>query len=309
MIEFKNVKLNIKNIDVCNDVSFKIENNTTSCFLGNKNAGKSSILKMLAGVYKNYFGEIIINGVDLDYNKDVRIDLAHDNVEKDKNLTTNDYLEFYGSIYDRMQKKELDDFIDKKLRDFSLMSYKHTNLNLLDKETFKLIDIIRVLINDPDIILFDNLFFSDSVEYRETVTSFLNSIQHKKTIIFASRNLNNLENFVDNIGVIERGVLIEFGKKNDVFKKANILQRIEVEVIGDIESAINVLEGDERVINMIFDRNVIVFSIANENYSLTEKNIKNIEYDLLKKLIDRGVKVNSFKTQLAKFSELFMETQ
>lgn len=307
MIEFKNVKLNIKNIDISNDISFKIEDKSVTCFIGNKNAGKSTILKLISGIYKNYFGEILINGVDIEDNTKIRIDIVHDSIENDKNLTVKDYLEFYGSIYNRLNKVEIESFIDEKLKDFSLMSYKHTNLDQLDKETFKLIDIIRILINDPHIILFDNLFFSDNYDYNETILSFLYTIINKKTLVFATRNMNYLDKIVDNIGILERGVLLEYGKKNEIFRKANFKQKIEVEIIGDIDAAINILNSDKNVINLTYDRNMIVFSIANDDYLLNENNLKSIENAILKKLIDNNIKVYSFKSRGAKFSDLFSE--
>ena len=307
MIEFKNVKLNIKNIDISNDISFKIEDKSVTCFIGNKNAGKSTILKLISGIYKNYFGEILINGVDIEDNTKIGIDIVHDSIENDKNLTVKDYLEFYGSIYNRLNKVELESFIDEKLKDFSLMSYKHTNLDQLDKETFKLIDIIRILINDPQIILFDNLFFSDNYDYNETILSFLYTIINKKTLVFATRNMNYLDKIVDNIGILERGVLLEYGKKNEIFRKANFKQKIEVEIIGDIDAAINILNSDKNVINLTYDRNMIVFSIANDDYLLNENSLKSIENAILKKLIDNNIKVYSFKSRGAKFSDLFSE--
>ena len=65
MIEFKNVHLNINNIDISNDISFKIEDNTVTALLGGKNSGKSSILKMLSGIYKSYDGDILVDNTDI----------------------------------------------------------------------------------------------------------------------------------------------------------------------------------------------------------------------------------------------------
>lgn len=305
MIEFKNVKLNIKNIDISNDLSFSIPTNTVTCFLGNKNSGKSSILKMLAGVYKNYYGEILIDGVDINYNKNVKIDLVHDTIENDDNITVYQYLKFYGTIYNTMSPDKLIEFIDKMLKKFSLMSYKHTNISQLDRESYKLIDLIRVLINDPNIILFDNLFFSDNVDYNEKLLGFIRTFIGKKTLVFASRSFEYIEKICDYLGIIEYGVLIAFDKKETIYKLADIVSRIEVEVDEDINHVISILNDDKRVTNITYENNLVTFSIVDSGYSMNESKIREIENSILKCLINNDVKVYSFKKQSIRFSQLF----
>ena len=305
MIEFKNVKLNIKNIDISNNISFSIPTNTVTCFLGNKNSGKSSILKMLAGVYKNYYGEILIDGVDLNYNKNVKIDLVHDTIEKDDDITVYQYLKFYGSIYNTMDSDKLTEYIDIMLKKFSLMSYKHTNISQLDRESYKIIDLIRVLINDPNIILFDNLFFSDNVDYNERLLGFIRSFIGKKTLVFVSRNFEYIEKICDYLGIIEYGVLLAFDKKETIYKLADIVSRIEVEVDNDVNRAIAILNDDNRVTNITYENNLITFSIVDSGYSMNESKTREIENSILKSLINNDVKVYSFKKQSIRFSQLF----
>lgn len=305
MVEFKNVKLNIKNIDISNNISFEIPTNTVTCFLGNKNSGKSSILKMLAGVYKNYYGEILVDGIDINYNKNAKIDLVHDTIENDDSITVYQYLKFYGSIYNTKTDEELVEFIDKMLKKFSLMSYKHTNVSQLDRESYKIIDLIRVLINDPDIILFDNLFFSDNVDYNERLLNFIRSFIGKKTLVFASRSFKYLEDICDYLGIIEYGVLLAFDKKEKIYKLADIVSRIEVEVDDDVNRTIAILNEDERVTNITYENNLITFSIVDSGYLMNESKIREIENSILKCLINNDVKVYSFKKQSIKFSQLF----
>ena len=305
MIEFKNVKLNIRNIDISNNISFSIPTNSVTCFLGNKNSGKSSILKMLAGVYKNYYGEILIDDIDLNYNKKVRIDLVHDTIENDDNITVYQYLKFYGSIYNTKKGNELIEFIDMMLKKFSLMSYKHTNISQLDRETYKIIDLIRVLINDPDIILFDNLFFSDNIDYNERLLNFIRSFIGKKTLVFASRSFKYLEEICDYLGILEYGVMLAFDKKETIYKLADVVSRLEVEVDDDVDHAISILNNDNRVTSVAYENNRITFSIVDSGYFVNESKIKELENSILKNLVYNDVKVYSFKKQNIKFSQLF----
>lgn len=94
MIEIKSLKLNINNIDILNELSFDIPDNAVMCILGNRNSGKSSLFKVLTGTYKNYYGEVLYDGVDINYLSDCKIDILHETREKDPDITVNEYLNF-----------------------------------------------------------------------------------------------------------------------------------------------------------------------------------------------------------------------
>ena len=59
MISIRDLKLNKYGIDILNNISFDIVDNSVTCILGNKNSGKSAILKSISGVYQNYYCEIL----------------------------------------------------------------------------------------------------------------------------------------------------------------------------------------------------------------------------------------------------------
>lgn len=294
MIEFNNVKLNIKSIDILYDLNFSIKENSVSCFVGNKNSGKSSMLKLIAGIYKDYSGDVLISGEKLEYTKK-RISMAHEKREKETELNVLEYLVFYGSLVGK-EKTEVEIFIDKMLKNFSLMSYKYTNLSMLDEETYKLIDIIRIMIEEPDIILFDNLFSIDSNDFNEKLLSFIKTIIGQKTLLFASRNLKYLENICEYLGVLDAGTLLVYDTISNVFKKADLNRKIEVELFDGMQEAIELLNSDLHVANITYQDNKIIFSIDGDEET---------ENIILKKLIDNNIKVYSFKKENATFEQLF----
>lgn len=302
MIEFKNVHLNIKNVDVSNDISFKIMDNTVTCFLGSKNSGKSSILKMIAGIYKSYTGEILIDDKNIRDFKEKKIGIVNEQEEKDTYITVVEYLNFYGSLYDTIEKDQLSEFIDEMLNRFSLMSYKYTYMHQLEKENYKFVEMIRLLIYDPDVFLLDNLFFGDNVEYHEKMFAFIKTLIGKKTIIFASRNTNYIESICDNIGILDNGILIAFDKKEDIYKYADIVDKIEIKVLGDIDRVVSKLKENDKILNISYDDSSIVIALKSKDRYMDHKEI---EYGILKSLIDNNIKVYSFRKQQVRYEQLF----
>ena len=66
-LEFINVSFKYPgtNRKVLNNMSFKIENGNTYAFTGKNGSGKSTIIKLIIGLYKDYSGEILLNGMNI----------------------------------------------------------------------------------------------------------------------------------------------------------------------------------------------------------------------------------------------------
>ena len=280
MIEFKNVKFNINNNSILSDISFIINDKSIVSFVGSKGSGKTAILKLISSVYTSFYGEILINGIDVDKNNQVSIGFVSDEKEKNNYLSVFEFLKFYCELYN-IDKSIIEKEIDRYLLQYSLMSYKYTDMSNLDDETYKLIDIIRVLIKNPDILLFDNIFFSDNEDYLDKVTNIIKSLNGIKTIVIVGRNMFGIDNLSDNIGILDGGKLIAFGDIDSIYQKAEINRKYVVEIDGDTNNAINILKNIDNVLNVLYNDNFITFSIG--------KNDNIFASNVLKKLIDSEV--------------------
>lgn len=303
MISIRDLKLNKYGIDILNNISFDIVDNSVTCILGNKNSGKSAILKSISGVYQNYYGEILIDNVDIKYSKEIIVDMLHQNREYDSEITVNDYLKFYASIYNKSNDNILQNQIDEFLIKFSLISYKYTNINMLDDYDYKLIELIRILICDPEIILFDNIFALNDEEFNEKLVDYIKTLIGKKTLVFTSRSLNYIEELATHIGIIDNGNLIIFGEKESVYQSAEINKKVQIDIIEGQDIALSILKNNKYVNDIIYNENTISFSLSRN--SSKSSNRMELESEILNTLIDNGVKVYSFKRQRAKFEQLF----
>ena len=303
MIKIKDLKLNRYGIDILNNISLEIEDNSVTCILGNENSGKSSILRSISGVYQNYYGEIFIDNEDVRYTNKINVDILHEDRENDSEITVYEYLKFYGAIYDKYSKNELEHFIDDNLKKFSLISYKYTNINMLDNFDYKLVELIRILINDPKIILFDDLFAYDDDEFNEKMIGYIKTVIGKKTLVFAARSLNYLEEIVTHIGVIDNGTLIIFGDKESVYNTAELSKRVQVDILDGMSDALNILKQNENVNDIIYNDSSISFTLSNKTAHSVDRD--EIESSILNSLIQAEVKVYSFKRQRARFEQLF----
>lgn len=62
IIEIKNMSKNFKNKKLYNDFSLEIEANTVHAIVGPNGSGKTSLLRILTGLYKEDKGSVIVHG-------------------------------------------------------------------------------------------------------------------------------------------------------------------------------------------------------------------------------------------------------
>lgn len=66
-IEFDNVSFSYKDTDkaILNNISLKIDSSKPIAIIGENGSGKTTIIKLLAGLYRTYKEDIRINGIEL----------------------------------------------------------------------------------------------------------------------------------------------------------------------------------------------------------------------------------------------------
>ena len=61
-LEVKNVSKSFAGVHALQDVSFEVHKGEIHCLIGENGSGKSTMIKIIAGVYEPDEGEIIISG-------------------------------------------------------------------------------------------------------------------------------------------------------------------------------------------------------------------------------------------------------
>ncbi|KAI4453658.1 atp-binding cassette sub-family b [Holotrichia oblita] len=227
-IEFCSVSFKYPGTDnyILKDCSFKINKNTQYAFVGVNGAGKTTITKLLTGLYSGFDGNIYING------KSIK-EYSHAQLKSFFTVVHQDFAKYYISMRDnielgnitkvngfnneskKMQSMELDSLI-KKLPygiDTYLGKIKENGIDLSGGEWQK-IAIARTLISDAPIRILDEPTASlDPIAESNIYEMFSNisKISEKaKTQIFITHRLGAAK-FADVILVIADGRVAEQG--------------------------------------------------------------------------------------------------
>ncbi len=229
-IEFKNVSFSYTESigDSTKDLSLKINKGETAAFVGPSGAGKTTVVKLLLGLYRPTKGEVLINGIDAN-------EIDYDTLRQKIGYVSQDTQLFAGTIRENLL------FVRPGATDEEcILALKHASAMPIIEKTGKGLDtkigeggikisggekqrlaIARALLRDPDLIIFDEATSSlDSMTEKEitkTIKEIAVNRPNLMTIMIAHR-LSTISH-ADNIFVLEKGSLAEEGSDKVLLDK------------------------------------------------------------------------------------------
>ena len=225
MIEFKNVTFSyVKNEKVIDDISFKVNSGETLAIVGPTGSGKTTITNLITRFYEYDKGEILIDGVDIN-------DLKLDNIRNKVGIILQDVFLFADTIFnnitlynDQISLKDVQSAAKKlEIHEFISSLPNGYNFNVSERGVTlssgqrQLIAFLRVLVNNPDILILDEATSSIDSYSEDLIKNATKKITKGKTSIIIAHRLSTIES-ADKIIYMENGVILEQGNHKELLK-------------------------------------------------------------------------------------------
>ena len=215
-IEFKNVSYKFEGASqpVINNLSFKILAGQKVAIVGKMGSGKSTLSRLVAGIYEPTEGAILVDGVDVR-----QIDQA--DIRKNIGIMLQNSWLFSGSVRENIQMgfneyddehllrickiAGVDDFIGSHPKGYDLeIRERGVGLSGGQQQT---INLARSLLHDPKILLLDEPTSSMDQASEAKVVSELQGTCRDKTMIVVTHR-NPILKMVDRVFVLENGSIV-----------------------------------------------------------------------------------------------------
>lgn len=246
MIEIRNVSKTFDNIKAVDNVSVSIRENTVFGLIGTNGAGKSTVLRMLAGVLEPEEGEIAIDGMPVFDNMEAKRNLYFiaDEPYFFANSNASDMQKYLCSIYPGFA---VEDFYSY-LVNFGLDQKR--KINTYSKGMKKQLALICGVCSQAKYLLCDETFDGLDPVMRQGIKSIFASEMEKRgmTPVIASHNLRELEDICDHVGLLHKGGVLLSKDLEDM--KCNI-QKIQCvfKTIDDeakVISSLDIMKNEKR---------------------------------------------------------------
>lgn len=206
MIKADNLTKRFQGVTAVDHIHAEIQDGTVFGLIGTNGAGKSTFLRMAAGILKPDEGTITLDGESVfeDTRVKARCFYIPDEPYFLGNGTADDMKTFYQGIYPNFDT----DRFGKLLKSFELDGRR--KIQTFSKGMKKQLAVLLGICAGTDYLFCDETFDGLDPVMRQTVKSlFANDIEERHlTPVIASHNLRELEDICDHVGLLHRGGML-----------------------------------------------------------------------------------------------------
>jgi ABC-2 type transport system ATP-binding protein len=206
-----------------NDVSFTVRKGELFAFLGPNGAGKTTTVEIIETIRTPSAGKVSIFGKDVTRHKrDIipRIGVLPQGFASFDRLTVAESIRYYSKLFDC---KATD--IDGLLRITNLEDKRDVQFKALSGGLKQRLGIAVALVNDPEVVFFDEPTTGLDPHARRAVWDVLSGLKMKgKTVFLTTHYMEEAELLADTVAIIDQGQLTAIGSPDDLIERnANYL--------------------------------------------------------------------------------------
>lgn len=190
------------------DVSFEVKRGEVVGFIGSNGAGKSTMLKVIAGVMKPTKGKVEVHG-----NICPMIELG---AGFDMDLTARENIFLNGAVLGYSKKfieEKFDEIVEfSELKDFLDVPVRNFSSGMTARLAFSIATVV-----DPEILIVDEILSVGDMAFQaKSEAKMRNMIGGGTTVLFVSHSLAQIENLCDRAIWLEHGQVVKTGPAKEV---------------------------------------------------------------------------------------------
>lgn len=294
LLEVKNISKSFGEKQVLRNISFSAQSGSALGLLGRNGAGKTTTIRIIMQLFTPNGGEVLVDGKPIDI-KTVNIGYMPEERGLYPKKKVIEQLIYFGELRG-LPSGASKESAKRLLKRLEMEEYANAKLSTLSKGNQQKIQLIATLISNPDIVILDEPFSGlDPVNAMLLKDVVRELIANGKIVIFSSHQMNYIEEFCDNIVILNDGVISVSGNIKEI-KQSYTNNKVSIET-EDKEAALKLFMGENCVKRTEFsDKGVVV--------ELVEwAEIK----DIMSVLADSKIKLSGVSLYEPSLNEIFVD--
>ncbi len=297
-VTLKNVSKHFKKKYALSNLTLGIEKGSTFAVIGKSGAGKSTLLRVLATLLEPDHGTVYINGkstAEFRMLSNRALGYLPDHDMHDPWKTGLENLQVRARFLG-IDEQKIESVLQPLIEKFNLTEEIHDFPVTYSRGLKRCLDIVQVLMGDPEILLLDEPTLGLDYTSRNALYSYLHEVKGRKTIAIASNIFTELQLLAD------RWVVLHLGQIRFDGAMEKLISQINVPFVGVIEfrqenrAAIDALKRGKSVVKIIeFGKSV---QIITESFDAFYQNVKKIDPEEIVSLSGSSLNIDNFLDQL-----------
>ncbi len=223
MIELSHLTKNFGDLVAVNDLSLKVERGEFFAVLGPNAAGKTTLIRVLAGLLKPSKGTARVAGFDVQASPvEARRRLAYvpDCPFLYDKLTPLEFLRFTGQVF-QMDENRIQSASRDLISRFHLDAFVNKPIEGLSHGTRQRVAIVSALMHDPEVLVIDEPMVGLDPQHARVVKDVLKErTRQGATVFLSTHQLSIAEEMADRIGIMHQGRLVAVGTREELRRRS-----------------------------------------------------------------------------------------
>lgn len=298
-LELKNIKKSFQEgEDVLDDICLTAKKGEFVTLLGSSGCGKTTTLRIIAGLEQPDSGQVFLNGKDVTGLEPNRrnVNTVFQNYALFPHMNVADNIG-YGLKLKKTPKAEISRRVKEMLELVQLTGFEKRKPSELSGGQRQRVAIARALVNNPEVLLLDEPLGALDLQLRRAMQHELKHLQKKLgiTFIYITHDQEEAINMSDTIAVMNHGRFEQIGTPDEIYNhpktsyvatfvgNANILKGVVKESADNNNHQITIIteSGEVQVLaaseeNMPQPGETVTIAVRSENIRF-EESVKNIQ--------------------------------
>lgn len=301
VIEVKNLTKEYKNLKAIDDLSFEVKDGEILGLLGPNGSGKSTTINCILSLLKFKKGSIKIFGKEMTpdaYDVKAKIGVIFQEVAIFEELTVYENIDYFCGLYIK-DKKTRKQYIEEAIELVGIGEFKKFYPKQLSGGLLRRLNIACGIAHKPKLIFLDEPTVAVDPQSRNNILDGIKKLRDNgATIVYTTHYMEEAEILCNRIIILDKGKIIASGSSDELKKKANIEEKITVEIQEIDNSKIEEIKKFENVENVNFNMNTLV---------VTYKKGKNNLGELIDYLKDNKVIYSKIFSERPTLNDVFLE--
>ena len=297
-LEVNNLKKSFGETEVLHGVSFSVESGSALGLLGRNGAGKTTTIRILMDVFKGNDGTITMDGKPF-VPKEYQIGYLPEERGLYPKKTVGEQL-IYLAMLRGLNAKKAKEQTKKWLERMGVSEYENRKLETLSKGNQQKVQLAQTLLCDPDIVILDEPFSGlDPVNAQILKDVIKEQILAGKLVIFSSHQMSYVEEFCDEIAILNHGDVVLAGNLREIkrdFGRDRLVISSLSETPQELAEKLRTGFSDLVEVEKVQKEKVIIRKREEQNKPL-----------ILKRLLEQGVDLESFGLYEPALNDIFVE--